>query len=442
MERAADHPLRLGLNDEAHARPPESLVAPVRISYLALYSEASLRAAQRAHLAALLAAFGVAAPGPERNHFSADLGPFRLKWELHSEFVRYKFIVAGVGDADDPFADPPILRVPAAWRAAMVGQVLVASHVALVAMGEDEPDFEAVAERWFAGNPLVGAMIAGRAAVAVMDFRIRADGFNRMLIFDRGLRPRQAGRAVQRLVEIDSYRLLAQLTLPIARRLTVVLSEHEQELAEITAALVHVETADEPRLLERLTALAAQIESLESQTQYRFSAARAYYALVRRRIGELREERLPAIQTFHEFTELRLAPAMQTCEAAAARQDALSTRVARATALLSTRVAMTRERQEMAVLESMNRRADLQLRLQTTVEGLSVAAISYYIAALVGDLAQGAVSAGVRVNPALVEGASVPVIVALVALAIRRIHRRVHRQIAGGRTSETGGSHG
>jgi uncharacterized membrane-anchored protein len=324
----------------------------------------------------------------------------------------------------------------------MVRQVLVASHVALLPRGDDEPDFEQIAERWFAGNPLVGANIAGRAAVAVMDFRIRADGFNRVLILDRGLRPRQAGRAVQRWGEIDSYRLLAQLTLPIARRLTGLLSEHEQELAEITAALVHVETADEPRLLERLTALAAQIESLESQAQYRFSAARAYYALVRRRIGELREERLPAIQTFHDFTELRLAPAMQTCEAAAARQDALSTRVARATALLSTRVAMTRERQEMAVLESMNRRADLQLRLQTTVEGLSVAAISYYIAALVGDLAQGAVSAGALVNPALVEGASVPVIVVLVALAIRRIHRRVHRQISGGRTSETGGSPG
>jgi uncharacterized membrane-anchored protein len=442
MDLPVNHPLRIELNDEAHARPPESFVAPVQISYLALYSPAALRAAQRAHLAVLLAAFGVVGPGPEQNHFSADLGRFRLKWEMHSEFVRYKFIVAAAKDADDPFADPPILLVPPAWRAAMVGEVLVASHVALMRMGAGEPDFEQIAHDWFAGNPLVGAHIAGRAAVAVMDFRIRADGFNRLAILDRGLRPRQAGRAVQRLVEIDSYRLLAQLTLPIARRMIWVLSAHEQELAEIMAALVHVETADEPRLLERLTALAAQIESLESQTQYRFSAARAYYALVRRRIGELREERLTAIQTFHEFTELRLAPAMQTCEAAAARQDALSTRVARATQLLSTRVAMTRERQEMAVLESMNRRADLQLRLQTTVEGLSVAAISYYIAALVGDLAQGAVSAGVRVNPALVEGASVPVIVALVALAIRRIHRRVHKQIAGGRAMDTDGLRG
>jgi uncharacterized membrane-anchored protein len=222
--------------------------------------------------------------------------------------------------------------------------------------------------------------------------------------------------------------------------LTGVLSAHEQELAEITSALVHVEAIDEPGLLDRLTALAAQIESLESQTQYRFSAAEAYYALVRRRIGELREERLPAIQTFQEFTELRLAPAMQTCVAVAARQDALSTRVARATQLLSTRVEVTRERQGMAVLESMNRRADLQLRLQTTVEGLSVAAISYYIAALVGDLAQGAVAAGMRVDPALVEGVSVPVIVVVVALAIRRIHRRVHNQIAGGRAVGPGGA--
>ncbi|HQU03065.1 MAG TPA: DUF3422 family protein, partial [Acetobacteraceae bacterium] len=110
------------------------------------------------------------------------------------------------------------------------------------------------------------------------------------------------------------------------------------------------------------------------------------------------------------------------------RQDSLSLRVTRATQLLSTRVEITREHQEMAVLTSMNQRADLQLRLQQTVEGLSVAAITYYITGLIGYVARGAQATGLPVRPHLVMGASIPLVVLLVALAIRRIHRRVHRE--------------
>ena len=41
------------------------------------------------------------------------------------------------------------------------------------------------------------------------------------------------------------------------------------------------------------------------------------------------------------------------------------------------------------LLGAMNRRQQLQLRLQATVEGLSVAAITYYIVGLVGYAAKG-----------------------------------------------------
>ncbi len=99
---------------------------------------------------------------------------------------------------------------------------------------------------------------------------------------------------------------------------------------------------------------------------------------------------------------------MNTCRAAAARQESLSQRVARATQLLSTRVDVTREKQNQAVLESMNRRAAAQLRLQQTVEGLSVAAITYYIVGLVGYAAKGAKAAGLAVSPDLAMAVSIP----------------------------------
>ncbi|MDR3521842.1 MAG: DUF3422 domain-containing protein [Acidocella sp.] len=423
LQLPANHPQRQELNDEAHARPAESLTAPVRISYVALYGDSALRDGQLQHIAALAERFDVKPPAPGAIHYSADMGRFRLKWERHSEFARYKFIAPGTGE--DPFADPPIRQVPADWLAGLTGQILTATHAAFLPLGDAQPDYDAISGRLFAGNPLIGSAVAGGAGIALTDLRIRPDGFSRLLVLDKSLRPRQAGRALQRLLEIDTYRLLALLTLPVARRLSPVLAASERELAEITSALVSVAEAGEPQLLDRLTRLAAQIESFESQNNYRFSAGRAYYQLVQQRIAELREERIVGIQTFREFTELRLAPAMNTCSVTAKRLESLSSRVARATQLLSTRVDVSREQQSIAVLESMNERADLQLRLQQTVEGLSVAAITYYIIGLIGYAARGVQASGVKIDPDMAMGIAIPFVILAVALGIRRIHHKV-----------------
>jgi uncharacterized membrane-anchored protein len=232
---------------------------------------------------------------------------------------------------------------------------------------------------------------------------------------------------VQRLVEIDTYRMLALLALPVAQQLAPVLTRYERDLAAITTALTDAREADEPALLDRLTRLEAAIDSGEADSHYRFSAASAYHELVLRRIEDLREERFPGLQTFGEFTGRRLAPAMNTCRATAARQGSLSERVARATQLLSTRVDLDRSRQNQAVLEQMNRRAKLQLRLQQTVEGLSVAAITYYIVGLTGYAAKGLNALGVRLNPDLAMGASIPIVLAVTALGVRRVRRMVVR---------------
>ncbi len=203
--------------------------------------------------------------------------------------------------------------------------------------------------------------------------------------------------------------------------------QHEQELAEITQALAAPGDKDEQGLLERLTQLDAKIENRGSATYYRFSAAEAYYDLVQRRIADLREERVEGLQTFQALIERRLAPAMSTCRSIAARQQALSDRVAHTTQLLSTRVDLTREQQNQAVLESMNRRAGLQLRLQSTVEGLSVAAITYYLTGLVGYAAKALKSAGVPINVDIAIGASIPVIALLAAFGIHHIRKSVTR---------------
>jgi uncharacterized membrane-anchored protein len=300
--------------------------------------------------------------------------------------------------------------------------------VGLLSAPEQSPNFDEIADRFFDGMPLIGASIGAHAAIALTDFRIHADGFSRVLVLDRDMTARQSGRMVQRLLEIDTYRILALMALPVARSLAPMLSRGEGDLAEITRSLVDARDADEPVLLERLTRLEAEIEKEQSRNLYRFSAAFAYESLVHRRIAELREERLPGLQTFREFTQRRLAPAMDTCRSAAARQESLSQRLTRVSQLLATRVDVTREGQTQAVLESMNRRAKLQLRLQQTVEGLSVAAITYYIVGLIGYAAKGARAAGISIDADVIVAVSIPFIVGLTALGLRRIRRTMTRE--------------
>lgn len=422
-----DHPLRIELNDEVHARPPESLTAPLRLTFLAMQSEWAAREKEWAQVAELAQRFGVAPPRAGANHYSADLSAFRLKWERHSEFSRYKFIVQG--ECADPFEQTALAAVPREWVAQIPGQVMVGAHVAMLRDGGQALDFDAIAARYFDGNGLIGSSIAGGLGIALTDLRVRADGFTRWYVIDRGMNRRQAGRMVQRLLEIDTYRMMALLALPVARALGPVLNQSERDLAQISAALADAGEHDEPMLLDKLTKLEAEIDHRTSENHYRFSAAAAYYELVQRRIGELREERIQGLQTFQEFTQRRLAPAMSTCSAAAQRLESLSQRVARTTQLLSTRVDITRERQNQAVLESMNRRAKLQLRLQETVEGLSVAAVTYYIVGLVGYAAKGVKAAGVHLDPELTMGVSIPIVAIIVALGVRKIRRAVTRSV-------------
>ena len=420
-----DHPLRDELHEEVHARPSEALSAPLRVTYLALVSDPASRAQEWQHVRALAARFGVTAPARDVNHFSADLGPFRLKWERHSEFARYKFIVPGA--AARPFAQPAIASVPADWLGGLSGSVIVAAHADLVMAREDDPGHESLSNEVFGGNIVIGSRIAEGAGEAYTDFRLY-DGCSRFYLRNRSMSPRQAGRMLQRLLEIETYRMMALLALPVAQQLTPFLAGAERELSQITTLLAESTEADEPVLLDRLTRLEAGIESRESAHAYRFAAAAAYYELVQRRIEELREQRIQGLQTFREFTERRLAPAMNTCRAAAARQESLSQRVARATQLLSTRVDVTREKQNQAVLESMNRRAAAQLRLQQTVEGLSIAAITYYIVGLVGYAAKGAKAAGLAIDPEIAMAVSIPLVLVLGMLAMRRVRKAIKRR--------------
>jgi uncharacterized membrane-anchored protein len=397
------------------------LETPTRATYLALLIDADARERELAHLAALCARHQVEPPPAGATHFSALVGELRVKWERHGEFSGYTFFLPG--RSAKPFSEPAISRLPPDWLAAVPGRTIVAAHAKLVPETNVLPDAAYLAAH-FESNVVVGGEIGDGAGLAFTDFKVHPDGFSRFLVIDRGFTPRQAGRTLQRLFEIEAYRMLALLALPIARRQSPRIVAIEQSLAALTDGIAHGRGDDEA-LLHELTRLAAEVESGLVASQFRFGACRAYFELVSTRIGELREKRLPGIQTIDEFMERRFTPAVATCNTVSQRLHDLSERVAQASGLLSTRVDIARERQNQALLGSMDRRAKLQLRLQQTVEGLSVAAIVYYVAGVVGYLAKALKAGGLHVEPDLVVGIVIPIVALLVVVEVRRARQRV-----------------
>jgi uncharacterized membrane-anchored protein len=427
-----DHPERFALADEVHARPPEPVEAPARASHLALLIDTDARERERAHLARLCARHDVAPPPAGVTQFSAMLGAVRLKWERHGEFSGYTFLVAGL-ERGRPFGETALEALPEGWLQSLPGVTVFAGHARIVPRA-DLPELTAgdargavdttILAEHFGGHTPVGAQVAEGAGFAFTDFRVHGDGCARFLVVDAGFSPRQAGRMLQRLFEIETYRLMALLALPIARRQSPRILAIERSLAELTDGIARGE-GNEEALLHDLTRLAAEVESGLAASQFRFGACRAYAELVRTRIAELREERLPGLQTIAEFMDRRFTPAVATCATVSQRLHDLAERVGQASGLLATRVGIAREKQNQTLLASMDRRAKLQLRLQQTVEGLSVAAIVYYVVGLVGYAAKAAQGAGVAWKADVVTGLAVPVVAVIVFFALRRVKRRL-----------------
>jgi uncharacterized membrane-anchored protein len=415
------HPERFNLAEEVHARPYERIDTPSRATHLSMLVNTEQRTEESAHLARLCERYQVAAPGPRVTHHSASLGTLRLRWERHGEFSSYTLI--GAANPDSRFDDPVAALLTPGWIEAIPGQTMFAANALLLPASPELMSAEQLAI-FFAGNSIVGAEVADGAALAYTDFRIHADGFSRILVLDRGLNSAQAGRTLQRLFEIESYRMMALLALPIARRQSPRMLEIERALASLTDDIAR-DGGDDETLLHELTRLAAEVESGLAASQFRFGACRAYAELVQARLAQLAERRLTGLQTLSEFMGMRFAPAVATCTSVSQRLHDLSERVAQASGLLSTRVNIARERQNQVLLESMDRRARQQLRLQQTVEGLSVAAIVYYVCSVIGLAAKATKEAGVNMNPEIVVGLAIPLVALAVLMTVRRARSKL-----------------
>lgn len=390
MAPIADHPLRYALTGELHARPFPSVRAPQIVAFLAIKQAGDAaardrdRGADMAHLVALLQHYGAPLPEKDATHYYGPMGKYHLKWEQHTEFVT--FTAFGEDLSERPF-DPAEFDVfPAKWLDDAPGLRLTSSLLRLMPMPKKSDALLEQLREWFVRESLAVGQVLDGAAVVASDFRIDPAGHSRFAAFVPATTgSRRIGRIIQRLLEIETYKTMSMLGFALTREIGGQVGDMDRRVSDLMAKM----SAQEMRPEETLNALldvSVELENVVAQTSFRFAGTAAYKAIVDERIAALREVRFEGRQGFGEFMLRRYEPAMRTVISMERRLERMSARALRAADLLRTRVDVERSAQNQSILESMDKRADLQLRLQRTVEGLSVVAISYYAVSLAGYL--------------------------------------------------------
>lgn len=427
MATIQDHELRYALANELHARPFPTLPPPCSAAIIAIKQAVNAgnrdREQDRAHLTDLLDRYGAQHPQPGATHYFGEIGKHRLKWENHTEFVTYT--IFGDGLSDKPFDAEIFDAFPDDWLAKAPGVRITSALIHV----EHAADDDAISEKliqWFVPDSLAASRVLDDNAVMAGDFRIDQSGHMRFALFVRpDTGAQRVGRVVQRIFETEVYKTMSMFGFSRARDLGSKIGSIDRELTALISNMSSEEAKPDDTLRSLLN-VSSRLEDILAKSSFRFGATNAYQALVHQRIKVLREERFHGRQTFAEFMTRRFDPAMRTVRATEDQLKSMAERGSRAAELLRTRVDVERSAQNQDLLASMDRRADLQLRLQHTVEGLSVVAISYYAVNLATYLAYPFLD-GVGLSKGMTTAILTPIVILLVWFMVRRIRRRMEK---------------
>lgn len=406
------HPMRFDLHNELHARPSVYFNEPTHVFHLTLLEQDGV-IDQTVH-----------ALDPGRSHQLQgllSLNGFAMKWERHTEFLSLTLLVPKSANSEFWPALPECLQT------LINGQehLIVESSQILV---ESEDNWEGHTSRYGFKDP-AGSEIGAGDAVVWSDFRLAPDGSNRILLINRALNAYRLGRMVRRLLEIETYRMMASLTLPVAKEVASQLKVHERELTKLSDENANPDGSDARKILSDISALSARIVRCTARTRQRFSAAEAYAQIVFERIAELRERHVAGSQRLGVFIERRFKPTVRYCSATCQRLERLNGNVANLGELLQARVQVEVEQQNCAILQSLNARATTQIKIQKAVEGLSIIAISYYLLSLFKLLYEGLHGLGFDITPRDASLYLAPLalsILGVIALRIRKTQREEH----------------
>jgi uncharacterized membrane-anchored protein len=414
------------LHAELLARPFPVVSGQVMVAHRAIIFTPEEAAAHRAAVESLAGYPGVEAAPATSGFQLLRLGKADLRIERHTEFTTFMTIAPQDGA---PFAESAADHLPAGWLDAIPGRLLAAVEIASEEVPMEDAGtantMERVSER-FAQDRLVGGWVVERVASVWSHFRLDEREATRFLVQGHHLTAGRYGRLLQRLVEIETYRMAALLGLPPARDLLPQIETLEAQHVALVERIGSMDAGGERALLGNLTDLSLATERLQARCGSRFSLTASYARILSARLRELREEQVPGYQTMSEFFDRRLAQAFHSCERAEAGLDALSARLQSTTGLLRTRVEVNLQTQNQLLLASVDRRAAAQLRLQHNVEGLSVVVLTYYLANLLKMVLEGTKAAGLAINTTLVVSLALPLLAGGVWRAVRHVRSQSH----------------
>ncbi|PLX98783.1 MAG: DUF3422 domain-containing protein [Desulfuromonas sp.] len=418
------HPLRETLYNELHIRPFPKVETPQLITHLvACCAERDLLKRAFDQLCDLCRRYGVNLPQDDTAFFQQDFGDFSIHWERHVEFYSLTIMTAVINDGE-PFEHAAVDLLPADWLRALPGQMVGAFHLII---DDHRLDYSSAAlTRCFEAQPLMAGNVANQRAQVYTAFKIHGDNHGRFVIRNQGLNTSQMGQLARRTMDLETYRLLALLSLPLAKRIAPQLLDMDRKLAEMLNRIKELESSrGERELLEKLTQVEARLETYRAETNHRFSATRAYHQMVKDRLEGIKEESIEGALSLGEFISRRLDPALRTCDSMQTWMEDLSKRIERASDLMRTRVNLNLQEQNRSQLTAMNRRSRLQFRLQETVEGLSIAAISYYAVGLLSYLFGGLPLKNWGIDKNVLLASSIPVVVIVIWYVTHRIKHRL-----------------
>jgi uncharacterized membrane-anchored protein len=402
------HLHRNALHNELHARPSMYFDAPAQVFHLAFLDEDN--AAE--DIVRSLCDRHIALADPTQPQGEFPVGSARLKWERHTEFLTLTMVMPGAQPAPWPALPPALAEVAEAHS----GRLINADQIRV----ESEATWLGDIDAYGFHDPVGSNLDEGKATVW-SDLRLNGNGLNRMLVLNRQLDGRRLGRMVRRLLEVETYRLMASLTLPVARALGTELRQYESELVTLSDANARTDTHEAKTLLEHITRLSARVTQTSSRTRLRFSATEAYAQLVFERIDELHESRTGDCQQLGTFIAQRFRPTVRYCASIDQRLARISDAVAHLGNLLQARVQVEMEVQNSQILQSLNTRADTQIKIQKAVEGLSIIAISYYLFSLFKLIYQGLLTLGVELSPRTALVAGTPLAALVLGVIAHRI---------------------
>ncbi|QRM33095.1 DUF3422 domain-containing protein [Microvirga sp. VF16] len=388
-------------NAELHARPSIYFSGPALVEHVAL-----------------MPAYGTGKQqGGSISFDQNDTERVETRVEYHTEFVTVTRVTL-LTEAAERWPQPTLSLSAIAELLGMSSPTLIC-QVSILVIGEAPEDLGDTLSR-FGFADTAASSIGAAAGQVCSDFRVRPSGWSHILLFNKNLNAYRLGRMVRRIYEIETYRSMALLSLPLARNLTPRLAEFEASLGELAGRNQSTPAAQHKSLLNEISELSAAVISASAETRSRFGATAAYAKIVEERISELREAHVPGFQRFGVFVTRRFKPAVRTCEAASVRLEQLSHATMHLLNLLQTRIQVEIEFQNAAQIQAMAERAATQVKIQRAVEGFSIIAISYYLIGLIKTSFEATQHAGVHVSPFLMLG-SIPLVMGTVTIAVLRV---------------------